>query len=107
MKYNWNYGENDCQNYYEVNNGEEKDYLCVFANKKYPDVWMGMYIKNGSDITLMDKTFNDRQRKKESKNGVLRDNIPRTVMVLSNKNPEYMMKKVEYAYEHGLLEISK
>lgn len=33
MKYNWNYGENDCQNYYEVNNGKGKDYLCVFANK--------------------------------------------------------------------------
>ena len=107
MKYNWNYGENDCQNYYEVNNGKGKDYLCVFANKKYPDVWMGMYIKNGSDITLMDKTFNDRQRKKESKNGILRDNILKTVRVVSNKNPEYMMKKVEYAYEHGLLEISK
>lgn len=105
--YKWVYGENDCQNYYEVNNGKGKDYLCVFANKKYPDVWMGMYIKNGSDITLMDKTYNDRQRKKESKNGILRDNIPRTVRVLSNKKPEYMMKKVEYAYEHGLLEISK
>ena len=25
MKYNWNYGENDCQNYYEVNNGKEKE----------------------------------------------------------------------------------
>ena len=22
MKYNWDYGENDCQNYYEVNNGK-------------------------------------------------------------------------------------
>ena len=28
MKYNWNYGENDCQNYYEVN----KEYIKKYQN---------------------------------------------------------------------------
>ena len=42
--YNWTYGENDCQNYYEVKLG--KDYLCIYAHKKYPDIYMGMYIKD-------------------------------------------------------------
>lgn len=31
MKYEWKYGENDNQEYYDVT--VEKDYLCVFANK--------------------------------------------------------------------------
>lgn len=31
MKYEWKYGENDNQKYYDVTVG--KDYLCVFANK--------------------------------------------------------------------------
>ena len=105
MKYEWKYGENGHQKYYDITVGQ--DYLCVFANDWNPNTWMGMYIKNGSDITLMDKTFNDRQRKKESKNGILHNNISSTVKVLSNTNPEYMMKNIEYAYEHGLFEISK
>ena len=32
-KYNWTYGENDCQNYYEVKLG--KDYLELLEGKSY------------------------------------------------------------------------
>lgn len=35
MKYEWKYGENDNQRYYDVTVG--KDYLCVFANKWNPN----------------------------------------------------------------------
>lgn len=104
--YEWKYGENDCLKYYEVKFKKGKDYLCIYANKKYPDLWMGMYIKARCDITLEDKTFNDRQRKKESKAGILMNNIPRTTRLLSG-NPDYMKKKIIWAYEHNLREISK
>lgn len=104
--YEWKYGENDSLKYYEVKFKKGKDYLCIYANKKYPDLWMGMYIKDGCDVTLKDKTFNDRQRKKESKSGILMNNIPRTTRFLSG-NPDYMKKKIIWAYEHDLIEISK
>lgn len=107
-KYDWIYGENACQNYYEVKLG--KDYLCIFANKKYPDIWMGFYIKAGQDVTVMDKTFNDRQRKKDKKNGIAPLSggyfEPRTTRVLGNKDVDIMKRKIIYAYEHGLSEIS-
>lgn len=107
-KYEWKYGENECQKYYDVKLG--KDYLCIYANKKYPDVWMGMYIKNRLDITVMDKTFNNRQRKKDEKNGVSsitgRYLYPRVTKVLGNKDIEKMKRKIEYAYEHNLTEVS-
>ena len=86
MKCTWKYGENEDCNYYEVNLG--KDYLSVYSTKKYPNVWMGMYVKNNQHITLMDKTFNDRQRKKESEHSALRDNIPSCVRVLAYDNAE-------------------
>ena len=38
--YEWKYGENDCLKYYEVKFKKGKDYLCIYANKKYPDLWM-------------------------------------------------------------------
>lgn len=41
MKYEWKYGENDNQKYYDVTVG--KDYLCVFANKWNPNTWLGSY----------------------------------------------------------------
>ena len=105
MKYEWKYGENlDC-NYYEVNLG--KDYLSVYSTKKYPNVWMGMYTKGDRHITLMDKTFNDGQRKKESEHSTLRDNIPSRVRVLTYDDAEKMQKKLIYAYKHGLEEITR
>lgn len=38
-KYEWEYGENDYQIYFDTCVG--KDHLRVFANKAYPDTWMG------------------------------------------------------------------
>lgn len=55
----------------------------------------------------MDKTFNDRQRRKESKHSTLIDNIPFRVRVLTYDNAEKMQKKLIYAYEHGLEEITR
>lgn len=62
-QYEWKYGENNYQNYYDVKLG--KDYLCVFANKSAPNIWLGTYIKYGcGSVTIANKTFNDKQRKK-------------------------------------------
>lgn len=58
MKYEWKYGENDNQKYYDVTVG--KDYLCVFANKWNPNTWLGSY----NSICIHNKTKNDRVRKK-------------------------------------------
>lgn len=76
-----------------------------------PNVWLGSYTKQGKGtITIGDKTFNDRQKKKDSKNKTTiynNLNIPTSFRVLSNDNPEYMKKKVIWAYEHNLFEISR
>lgn len=98
---NWTHGENATQEYYDAYVG--KDYLCVFANKWQPDIWMGMC----RDKVIYDKTANDRQRKKEK---VAKDtpiHELRCVTVLGSKSPEYMMKKVEWCYKHNLIEISR
>ena len=93
--YQWEYGENDSQVYYDTYVG--KDYLCVYANKAYPDTWMGMYETDKCFITIMDKTFTARQRKKGSL----------TTRILSSNNLEYIKKKLIWAYEHGLREITR
>lgn len=94
-EYNWKYDENDCQKYYDTYNGS--DYLCVYANKAFPDIWMGMYEVNKCFVTVMDKTFNNKQRKKGSP----------VTKILSSSNPEYIKKKLIWAYEHNLYEVSK
>lgn len=100
----WKYGENDSQCYYDAY--VCKDYLCVFANKWQPTIWMGMYeVKGNSIVTICDKTRNDYQRK--------RDGLPlgcdisklNRITVLCNKSPEYMMKKVEHCYKHRKKEV--
>jgi len=105
-QYEWKYGENNYQNYYDVKLG--KDYLCVFANKSAPNIWLGAYIKCGcGSVTIGNKTFNDKQRKKESKNGMMKFQyqMPSKIQMLSSNDPEYMKEKVIYAYEHNLLEV--
>lgn len=101
MKYEWKYGENDNQKYYDVKVG--KDYLCVFAIKRNPDTWFGAY--NG--ICLYNKTKNDRVRKKQGLAKACRLSELREHYTLCSDNPTYMMKKVEYCYAHGLIEISQ
>lgn len=105
-KLNWTYGENPYQRFYDTYVG--KDYLLVFANKAQPDVWMG----NQRGVMLYDKTANDKQRRKQ---GVpvdccLRDHPLHelhSVTILSSHDPEYMMRKVEFAYENNLLEVNR
>lgn len=101
MKYEWKYGQNDYQKYYDVIiNG---DYLCVFANKWEPDIWLAMV----KGRTLHDKTANNKQRKKQGlQNGCHYSKLLTDVM-LCNKKPEYMMKKAEWCYEHDIEEVSR
>ena len=101
MKYKWKYGENDTQKYYDVTVG--KDYLCVFANKWNPNTWLGLY----NSICIHNKTKNDRVRKKQGLAKGCHPSELRTDYMLCSDNPEYMMKKVEYCYTHGLMEISQ
>ena len=101
-KYEWEYGENNYQIYLDTYVG--KDHLRVFANKAYPDTWMGMYETDKCFVVIMDKTFATRQRKKSSATTrILLSNNP----VLSSNNPEYIKKKLIWAYEHGLREITR
>ena len=88
------------------------DYLCVFANENNPEVFMGFIdynYKSKTDchsVTIEDKTRNDIQRKKEG----LPHDCPLDELhkwcLLTSDDPEFMMKKVEYCYEHNLREIS-
>lgn len=98
---NWTYRENESQKYYDAYVG--KDYLCVFANNWQPDIWMGIQ----RDKLIFDKTANDRQRKKEHVSKGTPADLLRSITVLCSNSPEYMMKKVEWCYEHNLTEISR
>ena len=101
MKYQWKYGENDTQKYYDVLIGN--DYLCVFANKWNPCTWMGLV----KDKIIHNKTKNDRQRIKQ---GLVKGcdlSLLKSDYILCNESPEYMMKKVEWCYHHGIIEISE
>lgn len=99
-KFNWKYGENDCQKYYEAKVG--KDYLCVFANKWNADTWQGMYNNTG----IQNKTLNDAEREiRGIPMGNTKD-MTRWYMLCSN-DPEYMMKKVEQCYINNLIEIEQ
>jgi hypothetical protein len=92
MKFEWKYGENDCQKYYDVNvNGT---WICVFANKLYPDKWMAII----NNRLIYNRTKNNRMRKK----GIFNKSF-----ILYGDTPEYMMKKAEWCYTHNLEEISQ
>ena len=97
---NWKYGQNKYQQYYEAKIGN--DYLCVFCNEWSPDCWTAMV----NDQMIWDKTFNDRQRKKQ---GLSKDaHISELHMSrLLTGTPDYLMKKAEYCYKHGIIEITR
>ncbi len=101
MKYNWKYGENEYQKYYDVT--IDRNYLCVFANKWQPDIWMAMV----KDRIIHDKTANDRQRKKQGLSKGCHFTELHSDTMLCNKDPNYMMKKAEWCYIHNLEEISR
>lgn len=101
LKFEWKYGENESQKYYEVM--INKDYLCVFSNKWTPDIWMGIC----KDKIIHNKTLNDRVRKKY---GLEKDCDPSYLkkdFTLCSNDPEYMMRKVEWCYKHNIIEISQ
>lgn len=101
LKYNWKYGENPYQRYYDARvNG---NYLCVFENKHQPGIWMGMQ----RDSMIHNKTLNDRQRKKQ---GLPKGCSPHELHcdhILCNASPEYMMQKVEHCYRYNKIEVSR
>lgn len=95
----WKYGENNSQKYYDAHvNGH---YLLCFANKWNPNTWMGMI----DYIMLRDKTLNDRQRKKQGLEKGCPFHLLRCDYMLCGDNPEYIQKKIEYAFRHGKQEI--
>ena len=103
-KLEWKYGENASQKYYDVHVG--KDYLCVFANKWQPQIWMGCYEAGGGGLQMIhDKTRNDRQRKKQGLQLGCDIFELRSDWILCSHSPEYMMKKVEYCYKHRKIEV--
>jgi hypothetical protein len=101
MKFKWKKGENEYQNYYDTRTPDGK-YLLVFANKTRPDMWMAMV----DGIMVYNKTANDRERKKLGLAKGCRILELSVIHVLTNKDPEYMMKKAEYCYRHNQQEIS-
>lgn len=101
MKYEWEYGENDKQKYYDVT--VDGNYLCVYANKWQPDIWMAMV----GDKLIHDKTANDRQRKKQGLPKGCHSYELRIDTILCSNDPEYMMRKAEWCYTHNLGEISR
>ena len=101
LKYDWKYGENGQQKYYDVTVGN--DYLCVFANDWNPNTWMGMY----NSVCIHNKTKNDKVSVKQGLPQGCRLSELREDHLLCSDNPIYMMKKVEWCYTHNLMEISQ
>ena len=107
MKYEWKYGSNREQEYYDVKVG--KDYLCVFRNRFDTKnvIWMGHIEAKAGNLTsvLYDKRRNDKQRKAEGlpKDAHIRE--LKRVCILCSDNPDYMMEKVEEAYIKGIREL--
>lgn len=104
LKYKWKEGNNDTQHYYDVKLG--KTYLLVFANKWKPNLYMGMISENGFNRMIHDKTRNDRVRKKWGLKKGCSLHLLQTTYLLCNKDPKYMMKKVEYCFAHSKEEVS-
>lgn len=101
LKYDWQHGENERCEYYKTDIGF--DHLSVHMDKSAPNIWFGLL--NGKII--FDKTKNDRVRKKYNlPHNCPMYNLP-TIHFLTNADPQYMMRKVERYYTHGLLEISE
>lgn len=57
MRFDWQYGENENQKYYDVTIGS--DYMYVFCNKWQPDIWMSCI----NNQMILNKMRNDYQRK--------------------------------------------
>ncbi len=109
ISYEWKYGENDSQVYYGTTVGD--NYLLVFANKQQPDLYMGSILSNNKSHpdpapVIYDKTRNDEQREKQGLSLDCRIYELTYQCVLGSSDPEYMMRKVEYCFEHNIDEVS-
>ena len=98
-KYEWTYGENEHQIYYDTTVGNNYH------------IYMGAILSNQKNNPapapiIWDKTRNDEQRKKQGLPLGCDVSELHKQCVLCSNDPIYMMKKVEYCYEHNLQEIS-
>lgn len=101
MQYNWVYGENKLQRYYEckVPNG---DSLLVFANKNHPNLFKAMIQRDGACAMIFDKKYNDEQRKLLAAKKILLTSS----RLLASEDVEYMKRKVIWCYAHNKTEIT-
>ena len=99
-KITWTYGENKCQRYFDTY--VDGHYLCCFANNWQPNIWMGLI----DSQMLHDKTLNDRQRKKQGLEKGCPFHLLHCDYILCGDNPEYIQRKIEYAFKHNKFEIS-
>lgn len=94
--FDWKYGENDYQNYYDVT--VDGTYLLVFANKVQPNLWMGMV----DNHMILNKTAMEKDIARKVKNKL---SMNTTYIFLSSDTPEYMMSKVEECFKNHKTEI--
>lgn len=111
-EYSWKYNEDNEFIYYTSE--QKNDSLCVYADKKYPNRWMGYYIKNNQSVGLMDETYRKKQSELLKQKAIeygssifKPDTEPTTSQVLSSTDIETMKKKVIYAYEKELRYVDK
>lgn len=111
-EYRWKYNEDSEFIFYTSEH--KNDSLCVYADKKYPNRWMGYYIKNNQLVGLMNKAYRDeqaellKQKANEYDSSTFKaDTEPTTSQVLSSPDLENMKGKVIYAYEKELRYVDK
>jgi hypothetical protein len=107
----WKYGENDSQYYYEV---KTKDLHCVVYKLKFRDkdrqlvndFWIAYIETDWYKGMIFDKAYCDRQRKKLGlpKNAKIEE--LHDYKLLGNKDPNVVMRKVEYCLAHKQKEIT-
>ena len=102
-KYNWEYGENQTQKYYEcyIN----KDYLCICQNNWNPGVWFCIYQKeNKNSVVILDKNYNDRISKKINTDKATAYTF--SCKLLTSSNIDYLKRKLVHCYEHDKIMIT-
>ena len=100
MRFDWQYGENENQKYYDVTIGS--DYMYVFCNKWQPDIWMSCI----NNQMIWNKRRNDYQRKKQGLPKGCCQSLLSCSTLLCSSDPFYLMKKTERCYLTGKREIT-
>lgn len=95
-KYDWQYGDNGVQEYYDVTvNGK---YLLVFRNKA--DKNLKHWMCSIDNVMIENKTRNNYYRNKEGSTN------PFSHHCMLFGYPAYLIKKVEYCFDHNMTEIT-